>query len=125
MTASLLDRRARTRVGAALTWTFLGAGFGILGLSACGSSDASGGTPAPAVAPAPTDPATTVLVATTAPTTTVAAPTTVAPVSTDAPATTAVGSQITVSDADVADLEKQLDEIDQLLNGVDADLAQD
>ena len=30
-----------------------------------------------------------------------------------------------MTDADVADLEKQLDEIDQLLAGVDADLSQD
>jgi hypothetical protein len=30
-----------------------------------------------------------------------------------------------VSGADIADLEKQLDEIDQLLSGVDADLNQD
>ncbi|MEP7115811.1 MAG: hypothetical protein ABI862_21280, partial [Ilumatobacteraceae bacterium] len=30
-----------------------------------------------------------------------------------------------VSDDEVADLEKQLDEIDQLLAGVDADLSQD
>jgi hypothetical protein len=30
-----------------------------------------------------------------------------------------------VTDADVAELEKQLDEIDQLLAGIDADLSQD
>jgi hypothetical protein len=43
-----------------------------------------------------------------------------------APATTApAANAISVTDADVADMEKQLDDIDQLLAGVDADLSQD
>jgi tetrahydromethanopterin S-methyltransferase subunit G len=42
---------------------------------------------------------------------------------TEAPSTT--DNILVVTDAEVADLEKQLDEIDQLLAGVDADLAQD
>lgn len=70
-----------------------------LGLAACGSSDASGD---------PTLPAGTSAAATTE------------------PAATASGTAtVVVSEADVADLEKQLDEIDQLLAGVDADLNQD
>jgi hypothetical protein len=47
---------------------------------------------------------------------------------TDAPAPAATEPQsgtISVTDADVADLEKQLDDIDQLLAGVDADFSQD
>lgn len=48
------------------------------------------------------------------------------PVTTAAPAATApVTTSVTVTDADVADLEKQLDEIDQLLSGVQSDLSQD
>ena len=117
MPASPHDRRTRRRVAALA----LVGGFGIIGLSACGSTDASGTTPAPPVAPAPTQPATTV-VATTVPAT--EAPTTLAPVTTDA-ATTPVAGTETVTEADVADMEKQLDDIDQLLSGVDADLAQD
>ena len=86
-----------------------------LGLAACGSSDARGnptlpaGTSAaagqtsePAIQPASTEPAAT------------------------EPTATPVGTAtVVVSEADVADLEKQLDEIDQLLAGVDADLNQD
>ena len=86
-----------------------------LGLAACGSSDASGnptlpaGTSAaasqtsePAIQPASTEPAAT------------------------EPTATPVGTAtVVLSEADVADLEKQLDEIDQLLAGVDADLNQD
>ena len=68
-----------------------------LGLAACGSSDASG---------VPTLPATETQAA--------------EPVATATGTATAV-----VSEADIADLEKQLDEIDQLLSGVDADLNQD
>jgi hypothetical protein len=100
-----------------------------VGLASCGSSDADGPTVPPA--PAATQPATTAAPApaTTAPTVTVPA-TTAAPATTVAPttpatevATTTAG--VTVTDAEVADLEKQLDEIDQLLAGVDADLSQD
>jgi uncharacterized lipoprotein YmbA len=70
-----------------------------LGLAACGSSDSSG------------DP--------TLPVGTSAAVTT-------EPSTTATGAAtVVVTEADVADLEKQLDEVDQLLAGVDADLNQD
>lgn len=108
MPASLQDRRTRARAGAALVL----AGFGIFGLTACGSSGASGTTPA-----------TTVPVATMVPPTD-ASMATAAPVATDLPTTTVAGT-VTVTEADVADLEKQLDEIDQLLNGVDADLARD
>ena len=68
-----------------------------LGLAACGSSDASGGTTPPATESEATE-----------------------------PAATATGTETAVvSEADVADLEKQLDEIDQLLAGVDADLNHD
>jgi hypothetical protein len=68
-----------------------------LGLAACGSSDASGDTTPPAAESETTE-----------------------------PAATATGDATTVvSEADVADLEKQLDEIDQLLTGVDADLNHD
>ena len=35
------------------------------------------------------------------------------------------GQLLIVTDAEVADMEKQLDEIDQLLAGVDSDLSQD
>ena len=60
-------------------------------------------------------------------TTAVATAPTAAPQATAAttPVTTDVATTATVSDAEVADLEKQLDEIDQLLAGVDADLNQD
>jgi hypothetical protein len=55
------------------------------------------------------------------------------PVTTAAPAiepaastaTATVNATVVVSDAELADFEKQLDEIDQLLAGVDADLSQD
>ena len=67
------------------------------GLAACGSSDASSDPTLPATEPVATDPVATG----------------------SGPAT------VVVSEADVADLEKQLDEIDQLLVGVDADLNQD
>jgi hypothetical protein len=50
-------------------------------------------------------------------------PTTTAVATTEAPTTT--DNILVVTDAEVADLEQQLDEIDQLLAGVDADLAQD
>lgn len=89
-------------------------GFGVVGLGACGSSDASGVSTVQVTDPVPAPPAGTVPV--TVPVTTEPA-TTVAPVATD-PA-------VSVTDADVAELEKQLDEIDQLLAGIDADLSQD
>ena len=99
-----------------------------VGLASCGSSDASGVTavPAPSAAvtvpvsePAPTSTApaattTTVVVVTSPP----------APPATEAAPTT-TNNIVVVTDAEVADLEKQLDEIDQLLSGVDADLSQD
>ena len=77
-----------------------------VGLVACGSSGASSNPTSPATVPA----ATTTIAAQPAATTT-------APPTTDA--------TVTVSDAEVADMEKQLDEIDQVLAGVDADLSQD
>ena len=86
-----------------------------VGLASCGSSDAGGAT-IPST-PAVTQPATTATPTTTPPATT--APT---PPATEV--TTRTGG-VTVTDAEVADLEKQLDEIDQLLAGVDADLSQD
>ena len=86
-----------------------------VGLVACGSSDAGGGT---AVPPA------SIVGTTTAPPTTLPAATTVAsPPETGA--TTTTDNELVVSDEEVADLEKQLDEIDQLLTGVDADLSHD
>ena len=103
-----------------------------VGLSACGSSDASSDPTVPVSAPAVAQPAATVPTvaqpavtqpATTAPVVTTAAapaPTVPAPAATEAP-----GATMSVTDAEVADLEKQLDEIDQLLAGVDADLKQD
>ena len=89
------------------------------GLAACGSSDAKGG---------PTPPV-TVAVATTTfatqPATSVhTVPTTTEPAATDASVATTDGAE-PLSDAEVADMEKQLDEIDQLLAGVDSDLSQD
>jgi hypothetical protein len=109
-----------------------------IGLAACGSSDAGDSStvpPAPtATQPASTDPTDTVA-ATTVPATTMPAVTTAvevgssgsAPVaSTTEPApTTAPIEAVVVTDAEVADLEQQLDEIDQLLAGIDADLSQD
>ncbi len=96
-----------------------------IGMTACGSSDASGDSVVPPVpaastvtlpAPTTTVPATTVSLATT---TTVAA----AVAAAESPTTT--DNILVVTDAEVADLEKQLDEIDQLLAGIDADLSQD
>jgi hypothetical protein len=89
------------------------------GLAACGSSDANGG---------PTSP-TSVAVATTTvatqPATSVhPVPVTTAPEATDGSVATTGGAE-TLSDAEVADMEKQLDEIDQLLTGVDSDLSHD
>jgi hypothetical protein len=94
-----------------------------VGLAACGSSDAADSTvPVPVTAAATTLPETTVpatVAATTVPATTAAPDTSVA----DAPPAT--DNVLIVTDAEVADLEKQLDEIDQLLTGVDSDLNQD
>jgi hypothetical protein len=93
------------------------------GLAGCGSSDAAG-TPTPtlvASAPATTQAATTVPVTTLVAS---AAPTTLAPAATEAPSAT-TSEEVVVSDADVADMEKELDDIDQLLSGVDADLSRD
>ena len=89
------------------------------GLAACGASDANGGPTSPvtvavATTTAATDPATSAHTV----------PTTTAPVAPDDSVTTTDGAE-TLSDAEVADMEKQLDEIDQLLAGVDADLSQD
>lgn len=78
-----------------------------LGLAACGSSDASGDPTPPPTGSEATEPVAT---------------------GTDGtePSATAAGSApVVVSESDVADLEKQLDEIDQLLAGVDADLDHD
>jgi hypothetical protein len=49
------------------------------------------------------------------------------PAATEAPSSTDAASsdEVVVSDADVADMEKELDDIDQLLSGVDADLSRD
>jgi ABC-type uncharacterized transport system auxiliary subunit len=90
-----------------------------VGLAACGSSDASVATVVPP-APAPTSVAATTVVVTTTPATTTVVATTPA-----AEATTTTDNALVVTDAEVADLEKQLDEIDQLLAGVDADLSHD
>ena len=89
------------------------------GLAACGSSDGNSG---------PTSPV-TVAVATTAVTSPSATsihsvPTTTAAAATGDSVGDTDGAE-TLSDAEVADMEKQLDEIDQLLAGVDADLSQD
>jgi hypothetical protein len=109
----------------------------VLGLSACGSSDADSDATVPVTAsgvtePVVTEPATVETVATpvdTTPASTApeAAPETslpTGPLATDAPVQ-ADGVTLVVTDAEVADLEKQLDEIDQLLAGIDADLSQD
>ena|SRR6185295_20200516 len=92
-----------------------------VGLAACGSSDASSNPTLPVTVPAATTSVATQPPVTTSPAVTAPA-TTVAPASTAVPTTDAAA---TVSDAEVADMEKQLDEIDQLLAGVDSDLSQD
>jgi hypothetical protein len=97
-----------------------------VGLAACGSSDASVATVSPPAPAATAVPATTVVVTTTTPpSTTVPATTTVVATTPAAEATTTTDNALIVTDAEVADLEKQLDEIDQLLAGVDADLSHD
>ncbi len=101
-----------------------------LGLAACGSSAASGDPTLPAGSSVATTEATTVAtmeVATVASTTAVTVTTVPAtePAATAPPSSAAEPAAVVVSDPDIADLEKQLDEIDQLLAGVDADLNQD
>jgi hypothetical protein len=86
-----------------------------VGLAACGSSDAKSGPTLPVTVPVATtrvatQPATSV-------------PITTAP-ATDGSVATTDGAE-PLSDAEVADMEKQLDEIDQLLAGVDSDLSHD
>ncbi len=82
------------------------------GLAACGASDAKGG------------PTSTTTVATHSATSVHVVPVTTVPAATDASVATTDGAE-TLSDAEVADMEKQLDEIDQLLAGVDSDLSHD
>lgn len=102
-----------------------------VGLAACGSSHASRAPTTPvSVAAANTTVAAQSVVNTveTIPATT--SPVATSPVATDAVATTnettpTTDAAPTVGEADVADMEKQLDEIDQLLAGVDSDLSQD
>ncbi len=93
----------------------------VAGLAACGSSDAG-------VSTAVTVPA-AVAATTTAPPTALSAPTTnpatTDPAPSDTHASTTTDNVLLVSEDEVADLEKQLDEIDQLLTGVDADLSHD
>ena len=89
------------------------------GLAACGSSDANSGPTSPVTVAA----ATTVVTSPSA-TSVHTVPTTTAAAATEDSAATTDGAE-TLSDAEVADMEKQLDEIDQLLAGVDADLSQD
>ena len=127
-----MNRRDINRPAATLLASFAALSVAV-GLAACGSSDASGVTavPSPSAAtivpvsePAPTSTAaaatpTTVVVATTPTSTSPAVP----PATEAAPTTT--DNIAVVTDAEVADLEKQLDEIDQLIAGVDADLSQD
>ncbi len=101
-----------------------------LGLAACGSSAASGDPTLPAGSSVATTEATTVATAavTTVPGTTAVPVATVPgtePAATAPPSSAANPAVVVVSGADIADLEKQLDEIDQLLVGVDADLNQD
>lgn len=84
--------------------------FVAVGLAGCGSSEVRSSVTIPVTEPA-APAAGTVPPATTPSATVVAVPTTDNP--------------LIVTDAEVADLEKQLDEINQLLSGVDADLSQD
>jgi hypothetical protein len=106
-----------------------------VGLAGCSSSDAVGdSTPVPVTTdaittPVITEPATTVPQTTLAPDITTAtaatSPSSSSPSSTDDTTAPDASEGVVVTDAEVADLEKQLDEIDQLLAGVDADLSQD
>jgi hypothetical protein len=86
-----------------------------VGLAACGSSDAKSGPTSPINVPVAT---TRVAIQPAA-----SVPNTTAPPTDGSVATT--DDAAPVSDADVADMEKQLDEIDQLLAGVDSDLSHD
>ena len=81
-----------------------------VGLAACGSSDAKSGPASPVTATQPT-------------TSVDSLPITTAPATDDSVVTTDGAAPL--SDAEVADMEKQLDEIDQLLAGVNSDLSQD
>jgi hypothetical protein len=67
----------------------------------------------------------TVTAVTTPPPTTTAPEVTAASETTAAEVPTSAATGTVITEADVADLEQQLDEIDELLAGVDADLAQD
>lgn len=89
-----------------------------VGLAACGSSDATSHPTSPV-----TVPVVTTRVATQPATPVDSVPITTAP-ATDGSVATTDGAE-PLSDAEVADMEKQLDEIDQLLAGVDSDLSQD
>lgn len=99
----------------------------VVGLAACDSSDAIGDStpPTPAVTAVTDATVTAVTSDETVTAVTTSPPTTAAPdvTAAEVPTSTATGTGIT--EADVADLEKELDEIDQVLAGVDADLAQD
>lgn len=125
--------RARPRAAVLLTVT-VGL-VGALGLGACSSSDASGDATVAVTAteaievttPATQPPVTTSTVAPvadTVPTTARAATTTSVAPTTAAPAQ-ADSEALVLTDEEVADFERELDEIDQLLAGVDADLSQD
>ena len=84
-----------------------------VGLAACGSSRAVSNQRSSVTVPAATNPVDTQPAVAAA-----------APLST-LPGTNVASGSAAVSDADVADMEKQLDEIDQLLAGVDSDLSHD
>lgn len=121
------DRRTRARTAALTVLSVALLGFGTVALSGCGSSGTTEATQPASIAPTPTTSPTDTADAPAASTSTSTVTTTTpAPTSTAAPATTAAQpTTVLLTDADVADLEKQLDEIDQLLAGVDADLSQD
>ena len=119
------DHRRQSPLNVVILAALVGAGA--VGIAACGSDVASSPTVQVAATPATQPVAATVPVTTTGPAVTVAVSTTSAvPVTTAQPvATEPPSTGGAVTDADIADLEKQLDEIDQLLAGVDADLSQD
>jgi hypothetical protein len=143
-----MSRSSRTRPAAAalfaVTMGFGIVGLGVVGLGACTSSDAQGETtvsqpnvtatasgssvvlePTTTQARVATVPPATVedSVTTTSAATPEVSVATAAP-TTDVPAQVA-SETLVLTDEEVADLERQLDEIDQLLAGVDADLSQD
>ena len=97
-----------------------------VGLAACGSSDATSAPTSPVTVAAPTtvaaQPLETVPDITSPEATSPAAPDAAASTSVATPTTDSVA---TISEAEVTDIEKQLDEIDQLLAGVDSDLSRD